>query len=999
MAEILALIAIVLAIATMNRSRKSTAQLAEEIHKLRGELEAAKAGLPMPSETAAAVVGTQEAAGVASGELQAPAASSPVRGGQPVASTLAGEQGEPVAAGAGGSLREDAVARQGAAAMDGATAAQSVPHEGSLPADVVARESLESRIGARWAVWVGGLALALGGIFMVRYAIESGLLSPAVRLTLAALFGLLLVAAGELVRRRTQPAIGEAFRNAMVPGVLTAAGALTLFGVTYAAHGVYGYFGTPTAFLLLAVIALATVALSLLHGQALAGLGLLGSMITPLLVSVAEPDPWRLFGYLSLAWLATLVASRLRRWQAVPTLANAGLGLWATLYVGAAEPLETLPVTLALFVMLAGLAVVWPGAAPDQVPPSTAAVAPGTATDQALTEAAAGDAVRIDHDAGVGALDPDGSGRRHVAFWRARWKETLVPASAAIALSAAVATVLPAILLAILHPLPPSAAVGFVALMLALAALGAARCWASSPAILGGLCALSGTMVLAGFSTDLVLNALVPVQNSGFDGALPGPAGSAASLVHLFFLLALGLAAAGMAALWLWRERAPDYAALWSLLAAFFPVAIAAVSFAALGNLSVDWKHGLFTLACGLAYLAAAEVYSRALRRGAGSAVPQWALVSGAFGFLVLSIFALTDGVVTTLLVAGLGLAMVFATRVRNWPVLPWMMAAAAVVVAIRIAWEPTIVGAANLSKTPLFNQLLAGYGGPAVMLAIAAYELRAWPGQRARNLLQALASLFALLTLAILVRHAMTGGVLDSAVPTLGEQSIYTLLAIGASAVLMTLDLRSPSAAFGYGSIIVGSLSMISILSAHFFALNPYFSGELTGRWPFFNLLLIGYLLPGLAYAGLAWYARGRRPALFVSLLGLSGAIMAFAWVSLSVRRYWHGENIASWKGFLQGETYTYSVVWLLLGVGLLALGSRLEARSVRLASAALVLIAVVKVFLFDMANLEGILRALSFIGLGAVLIGIGLFYQKLLSGSADNSASARPRLFLRRP
>jgi uncharacterized membrane protein len=32
-------------------------------------------------------------------------------------------------------------------------------------------------------------------------------------------------------------------------------------------------------------------------------------------------------------------------------------------------------------------------------------------------------------------------------------------------------------------------------------------------------------------------------------------------------------------------------------------------------------------------------------------------------------------------------------------------------------------------------------------------------------------------------------------------------------------------------------------------------------------------------------------------------------------------------------------------------------------------------------MSELEGVLRALSFIGLGAVLIGIGLFYQRLLT------------------
>ena len=37
-------------------------------------------------------------------------------------------------------------------------------------------------------------------------------------------------------------------------------------------------------------------------------------------------------------------------------------------------------------------------------------------------------------------------------------------------------------------------------------------------------------------------------------------------------------------------------------------------------------------------------------------------------------------------------------------------------------------------------------------------------------------------------------------------------------------------------------------------------------------------------------------------------------------------------------------------------------------------------KIFLFDLAGLDGILRAFSFIGLGLVLIGIGLVYQKFV-------------------
>jgi len=39
-----------------------------------------------------------------------------------------------------------------------------------------------------------------------------------------------------------------------------------------------------------------------------------------------------------------------------------------------------------------------------------------------------------------------------------------------------------------------------------------------------------------------------------------------------------------------------------------------------------------------------------------------------------------------------------------------------------------------------------------------------------------------------------------------------------------------------------------------------------------------------------------------------------------------------------------------------------------------------VLKVFFIDMSDLTGIYRALSFLGLGAVLIVIGWFYQRLL-------------------
>ena len=66
------------------------------------------------------------------------------------------------------------------------------------------------------------------------------------------------------------------------------------------------------------------------------------------------------------------------------------------------------------------------------------------------------------------------------------------------------------------------------------------------------------------------------------------------------------------------------------------------------------------------------------------------------------------------------------------------------------------------------------------------------------------------------------------------------------------------------------------------------------------------------------------------------------------------------------------------------------MKSQVLRIASAALIAVAVAKVFIFDMSELEGVLRALSFIGLGAVLIGIGLFYQRLLTTGGRSTEAA---------
>jgi uncharacterized membrane protein len=105
----------------------------------------------------------------------------------------------------------------------------------------------------------------------------------------------------------------------------------------------------------------------------------------------------------------------------------------------------------------------------------------------------------------------------------------------------------------------------------------------------------------------------------------------------------------------------------------------------------------------------------------------------------------------------------------------------------------------------------------------------------------------------------------------------------------------------------------------------------------------------------------------------------LTIAYLTLGVRHIYHGPVLTA-GGTSNAEQYTYSAVWLGFGVALLACGALLRSQAVRVASAAVVVLTVLKVFLLDMSDLTGIWKPLSLIGLGVVLLGIGLFYQRLL-------------------
>jgi uncharacterized membrane protein len=97
-------------------------------------------------------------------------------------------------------------------------------------------------------------------------------------------------------------------------------------------------------------------------------------------------------------------------------------------------------------------------------------------------------------------------------------------------------------------------------------------------------------------------------------------------------------------------------------------------------------------------------------------------------------------------------------------------------------------------------------------------------------------------------------------------------------------------------------------------------------------------------------------------------------------VRRSFQGPLLTLDRETGSGEWYCYSAAWLAYAGVLLALGIWSRSRTLRYASLAVLLIAVGKVFLADMAGLTGLYRAASFAGLGLCLIAVGYLYQRFV-------------------
>ena len=186
----------------------------------------------------------------------------------------------------------------------------------------------EQFMGAKMFAWIGGFALFLGVAFFVKYSFEHNLIPPELRVAIGFLTGIALVVGGMALKRK---------ENVVTAQTLCATGILILYSVTFACRSFYHFpfFGLVPTFALMSLITAAAFLLAVrLDALVVAILGIAGGFLTPVLLSTGQDNPLGLFGYTALLDIGLLAVARRKEWSSLPILGAVGTVLMQIAWVG-----------------------------------------------------------------------------------------------------------------------------------------------------------------------------------------------------------------------------------------------------------------------------------------------------------------------------------------------------------------------------------------------------------------------------------------------------------------------------------------------------------------------------------------------------------------------------------------------------------------------------------------------------------------------------------------
>lgn len=779
----------------------------------------------------------------------------------------------------------------------------------STPAVSRPRQDMEQRLATRWFVWLGGAAIAIGGLLFIKYAHDMGLIPPALRVIIGLVAGAALVGAGHVL----QPKL-NADGNSFVPAALSASGIAIAFGAVLAAYTLYELIGPTPAFLGMGAIALGALALSLTQGPLIAALGVAGSYLTPTLITSPEPSAASFFPYIAIVQAACFAILRKReRWLWLGYAGIAGALGWGLLWlVGAYKPADLWP--LGLFAYVSGLIALL---------------------------ALKGRAIFAKEQGSL--LAP---------------LEMKPPLTLAVAGLAAASVILAALVHVSGFATP--ALVLFLTAMIAIALISWLRPQHTIAAPVAGAFAL---LVIAGWERASFVT--LAMDEQGLWSTTTGPEASR----YLGWMLASGaiflsLGAAGTIKRYF---RLP-----WAVLAAGSAVGSIFLAWARVESLLPNTSWAMLALvATGVL------VFLSWKRDKSLDMISSGALAGGAALLALFAADRMLDGIWYTLAIAAIAAVYAWWAAHASTRWLAPISAALGSFAALRL-FAARELWREDLSLPFGAHWPLYGYGIPVLLLWQASRWVKGIGLNRSSTALEGISLGLAISLVSLELRALIEGHVTVSS-PQFLEMAAHTTAWLGAAYGLVHRQKLFSSfiSLWGARILIVASIAVIALTTLT--TLNPAVTNEPLQGNIVFNGLVLAYLAPAILIGMIAMRADALGWEKFRMPLGLVSLFLGMAYITLETKRVFQG-RLMELRSFSNAETYAYSIVWLVAALALFLVGIRMGRQYIRYAGLGVMVLVISKVFLLDMADLEGLYRIASFIGLGLCLVGIGWLYQRFV-------------------
>ncbi len=781
------------------------------------------------------------------------------------------------------------------------------------------KRDMEQAVASRWFVWIGGVAMAIGGLLFVKYAYDEGLISPRLQIFLGLILAAALVFAGDWLKRKTP----ETAESNYVPAALSAAGLATGFASIYAAYALYELVQSTTAFIGLGLVGLVALGLSLRQGPLIAALGLLGSYVTPMIISSLDPSGWGFFPYLLIILAACFAVLRQRPWWWLGYAAIAGSAIWSLLWFeGPFEAVDTLP--LGLFALCVGAISIF---------------------------AVKGRAI-LGSDMGS-LLNPIGMA------------EQLKLGSAGVLAGS--------LILAALVFQSDHAPLSLMLFFLGLVAVAALSWFKQGDTVAAPAAGILALVVLMGWENASFID--WAMDERGMWVSLLG--GEAPQFLNWMLFAGLAFTALGIAGVF---KKTPSVT--WAALVAGAAVLFIFGAWAKVEGLLPDNMWALFGSAA--AAVLAATVW---LRREHDN-VSNGLLSAGAAALLLFAEDRMLEGVWLTLAIAILATVYACSTRLLPVRLLGPISAALASLTAIRLFVSRELW---NDDRTHLLGPHwpLYGYGVPVVLFYVGANWLKSAGHFKSATALEGI-SLGLAISLVSLELRVLIGGGVTSDEPQLLEMSAHILTWLGAAYGLIYRQQIFSSFISLWGARVLVAASCVAIIFLSLGALSPIVTEDPVPGNVIFNALLLAYAGPVILLGLIARRADALGWAKIRPALGLLALVLALAYVTLETKRVFQGPAMVAWP-LTAAEAYAYSAVWLLSAFALFVAGIKLARQYIRYAGLGVMALVVVKVFVSDMSDLEGLYRILSFMGLGICLVGMGWLYTRFVQPRLGETANVQ--------